>query len=107
MGKGYGQFATADLNGDGLTDVVGTDAALNLVSALGRGDGTFSSTYTTAGSSLANVATGDFNGDGKIDVVASSWGALGEAVDISGPQDSHFISMRETAMAPFSQAFLE
>jgi hypothetical protein len=88
LGQGYGQFATADLNGDGLTDVVGTDANLNLVSALGRGDGTFSSTYTTAGSYLTNVATGDFNGDGKIDVVAASSGALGEAVDISGPQDS-------------------
>ena len=83
-----GQFATADLNGDGLTDVVGIDANLNLGSALGRGDGTFSAPYTTAGSSLANVATGDFNGDGKIDVVAASSGALGEAVDISGPQDS-------------------
>jgi hypothetical protein len=88
LGQGYGQFATADLNGDGLTDVVGTDANLNLVSALGRGDGTFSSTYTTAGSSLTNVATGDFNGDGKIDVVAASGGAQGEAVDITGPQDS-------------------
>jgi hypothetical protein len=83
-----GQFATADLNGDGLTDVVGVDATLNLVSALGRGDGTFSSTYTTAGSSLASVATGDFNGDGKTDVVAASGGALGDAPGVSGPQDS-------------------
>ena len=83
-----GQFATADLNGDGLTDVVGIDANLNLGSALGRGDGTFSAPYTTAGSSLANVATGDFNGDGKIDVVAASSGAQGDAIIISGPQDS-------------------
>ena len=66
------EFATADLNGDGLTDVVGLDANLNLVSALGRGDGTFSSTYTVAGSSLGSLATGDFNGDGKVDVVAIS-----------------------------------
>ena len=66
------EFATADLNGDGLTDVVGLDANLNLVSALGRGDGTFSSAYTIAGSSLGSLATGDFNGDGKVDVVAIS-----------------------------------
>ncbi len=83
-----GQFATADLNGDGLTDVIGVDAGLNLVSALGRGDGTFSSTYTTAGSSLSSVAMGDFNGDGKADVVASSGGNQGDAVKISGPLDS-------------------
>jgi Bacterial Ig-like domain (group 3)/FG-GAP-like repeat len=86
--NGNGQFATADLNGDGLADVVGVDASLNLVSALGRGDGTFSSTFTTAGSSLASVATGDFNGDGKADVVAASGGAQGDTVAISGPQDS-------------------
>ena len=66
------QFATADLNGDGLTDVIGIDATGNLVSALGRGDGTFSSPYTIAGSSLESLATGDFNGDGKADVVAIS-----------------------------------
>ena len=41
------EFATADLNGDGLTDVIGIDATRNLVSALGRGDGTFSSAYTS------------------------------------------------------------
>ena len=83
-----GQYATADFNGDGLTDVVGIDATLNLVSALGRGDGTFSPTFTTTGGSLTNVATGDFNGDGKADVVASSGGAQGDTVVLFGPQDS-------------------
>jgi Bacterial Ig-like domain (group 3)/FG-GAP-like repeat len=86
--NGNGRFATADLNGDGLTDVVGIGASLNLVSALGRGDGTFSSTNTTAGSPLENVATGDFNRDGKTDVVASSGGAQGDGIILSGPQDS-------------------
>ena len=66
-------LSPADLNGDGLTDVVGIDATGNLVSALGRGDGTFSSAYTVAGSSIsAALATGDFNGDGKVDVVGIS-----------------------------------
>ncbi len=67
-----GQFVTADLNGDGLTDVVGIDATLNLISALGRGDGTFSPVDTIAGSSLGSLAAGDFNGDGKVDVVGIS-----------------------------------
>jgi Bacterial Ig-like domain (group 3)/FG-GAP-like repeat len=65
----YSQFVTADLNGDGLTDVAGIDATQNLVTALGRGDGTFSATSTTAGGSLGSLAVGDFNGDGKVDVV--------------------------------------
>jgi Bacterial Ig-like domain (group 3)/FG-GAP-like repeat len=68
----YGQFVTADLNGDGLTDVVGIGATRNLVSALGRGDGTFSSAYAVPGSSIGNLGQGDFNGDGKVDVVGIS-----------------------------------
>ena len=68
----YGQFVTADLNGDGLTDVLGIGATRNLVSALGRGDGTFSSAYTVPGSSISNLGQGDFNGDGKVDIVGIS-----------------------------------
>jgi hypothetical protein len=68
----YLQFITADLNGDGLSDVVGIGATRNLVSALGRGDGTFSSPYTVSGSSIGNLGQGDFNGDGKVDVVGIS-----------------------------------
>jgi hypothetical protein len=68
----YGQYIAADLNGDGLTDLVGIGATRNLVSALGRGDGTFSSPYTVSGSSIGNLGQGDFNGDGKVDVVGIS-----------------------------------
>ncbi len=68
----YGQYVTSDLNGDGLTDVVGIGATGNLVSARGRGDATFSSVSTAAGSSISNLGQGDFNGDGKIDVVGIS-----------------------------------
>jgi hypothetical protein len=75
-----GQFVTADLNGDGLTDVLGIDATQNLVSALGRGDGTFSPVDTTAGSSLGSLAAGDFNGDGKVDAVGISASAQDSAL---------------------------
>jgi hypothetical protein len=67
-----GQFVAADLNGDGLTDVLGIDGLGNLISALGRGDGTLWPSNTTKGSSLGSLATGDFNGDGKLDVVGIS-----------------------------------
>jgi hypothetical protein len=75
---GAGGYTAADLNGDGLTDVLAVDGSGNLLSALGRGDGSFSSANTTAGSLLGSLTTGDFNGDGKVDVVGIS----------SGKQDS-------------------
>ncbi len=71
-GSPNGQLVGADLNGDGLTDVLGVSGSGNLVSALDRGDGTFSPSITTTGSSLSSLATGDFNGDGKIDAVGIS-----------------------------------
>jgi hypothetical protein len=65
----YG-FASADLNNDGLTDLVFPDSQGNLTSAIGRGDGSF---ITTSGQVPTGVygfpALGDFNADGKIDAV--------------------------------------
>ncbi len=71
---GAGGYTAADLNGDGLTDVLAVDGSGNLLSALGRGDGTFSPANTTAGSLLGSLTTGDFNGDSKVDVVGISAG---------------------------------
>jgi hypothetical protein len=67
-------YTAADLNGDGLTDVLAADNSGNLLSALGRGDGTFSSPNTIAGTLLGSLTTGDFNGDSKVDVVGISPG---------------------------------
>jgi hypothetical protein len=67
-------YTAVDLNGDGLTDVVAADNSGNLLSALGRGDGTFSPPNTIAGSLLGSLATGDFNRDSKVDVVGISPG---------------------------------
>lgn len=57
----------ADLNGDGMEDLVS-----GLFVLLGRGDGTFASTLKidSAGSSFA-IADADFNGDGKLDLLIS------------------------------------
>ena len=68
----FGEFVTADVNGDGLTDVLAVATSGDLISALGRGDGTFSPITTTAGGSLSSLVTGDFNGDGKVDAVGIS-----------------------------------
>jgi FG-GAP-like repeat len=59
----------ADLNGDGVLDLVGS--GLNAASVmLGNADGTFRpKTDFPVGRQTQDVATGDFNRDGKIDIV--------------------------------------
>ena len=61
---------SADFNGDGIPDLVYADFT-GIGVMLGKGDGTFSSSYFSGGS-IADwyLATGDFNGDGNQDIVA-------------------------------------
>jgi hypothetical protein len=63
-------LVSADLNNDGLTDVLGIDTSGNLVAALGRGNGRFTITSRIPGPGVnGQMAAGDFNGDGNIDDV--------------------------------------
>jgi hypothetical protein len=72
--------AVGDLNGDGIPDLVATDAKNNRVLIYqGLTGGGYSTTpivlsLTTGGNSLApdSVALGDVNGDGKLDLVVAS-----------------------------------
>jgi hypothetical protein len=71
-------IAVADMNGDGIPDIVALGAAstsydTQVAVALGNGDGTFKApiltTYTTQYLNNAQgIAVADFNGDGKPDV---------------------------------------
>ena len=73
-------FTVADVNNDGLTDIVSTDYLGNLVTSLGRGNGTFSRlSATTKTSGPSNrLVLGDFDADGNADVLTiwpgHTWG---------------------------------
>jgi Big-like domain-containing protein/VCBS repeat protein len=71
-----GPVAIADVNGDGIPDVVfsGTNATLadgNLVTLIGKGDGTFPQSQTTPQPNVfpTSIAVADLNGDLKPDVI--------------------------------------
>lgn len=68
---------TADLNNDGITDIIQDtgQSPPGFTVSLGNGDGTFKAPvlYTVSESSRIGIeplVTGDFNGDGKVDVAA-------------------------------------
>lgn len=69
-----GQIDVADMNGDGIPDLLLNGSGVTVL--LGRGDGTFGAPVTT-GSSTGNFPAGylaiaDFDGDGKLDVYSTS-----------------------------------
>jgi hypothetical protein len=71
VGNGASQIATADVNLDGIADLVVTNGADNTVSVLlGIGNGTFQNQAVYAAtSSPGGIAIADFNGDGFPDLV--------------------------------------
>jgi len=98
LGNGNGTFAThvdyatgsgpisvvsADVNGDGIPDLLLANFYSNTVSVLlGNGDGTFRphADYATGSGPIA-IAVGDFNGDGKVDL-AVTIDAVSPVVDV-------------------------
>jgi hypothetical protein len=82
-------FASADLNNDGLTDVIAFDGVSNIITSLGRGDGTFSMAGQVPVAGISQILIpGDFNDDGKIDVEAVLQGL--ELNDASGNAELSF-----------------
>src|SRR6266852_4026269 len=66
-------LTVADLNGDGIPDVIATGDKVDVF--LGKGDGTFPKRVDyNAGNFPVQVITGDFNADGKLDIAAAAEG---------------------------------
>jgi uncharacterized repeat protein (TIGR01451 family) len=66
-GVQYDSVQVADMNGDGILDLV-APSANGVTVSLGNGDGTFRTVGSPAYGSSAAFAIGDFNGDGRSDV---------------------------------------
>lgn len=100
----YDSLATADVNGDGIPDLVSVQIFGKVSVLLGAGDGTFRSSFqftVTTGLPYAAVF-GDFNGDGKPDlaVVSSGYtpGTAGELDILLGNGDGTFQAPTSTAL---------
>jgi hypothetical protein len=114
------ELAVADVNGDGILDLIvgnegdpfnsGQDSGVAIL--LGNGDGTFQAARQYAlGFYVLSVAVGDFNGDGIQDLVATTTGdlATGQGGSVSvllGNGDGTFQEAVNYAAgkAPFSVA---
>jgi hypothetical protein len=96
----------ADLNGDGIPDIVIRQISSLIAVALGFGDGTFGSeidsTYAQNPQQYPAVLSGDFNGDGKMDLVTFSLHGnyAGDAIELlPGKGDGMFGALIRTDLS--------
>jgi hypothetical protein len=111
VGRGARSVAVADVNGDGLPDLVVANALSNDVSVLlGNGDGTFQIARNfPAGIGPQSVAVADVNGDGRLDLTVAYAGSFpddynGGVSVLLGNGDGSFQAARSFAAGRFPQS---
>jgi hypothetical protein len=111
VGNGNSSVAVADLNGDGVADLVVTNAGNldngqggNVAVLLGKGDGTFQMAQSYAAAVVPKaVAVGDFNGDGKPDLAVVNNGGNNVSV-LLGKGDGTFPTIPNYSVGKFPVA---
>ncbi len=100
MSQGGNNMQAADINGDGILDLV-TTATTNVNVKYGNGDGTFQSQQTVIahGSTLSSVGIGDFNGDGKTDIAVSDTSGSNVVTAYRNNGNSSFSSLGTMSVA--------
>ena len=75
--QGFWGTTAADINGDGINDIVGLSNFYQMLVWLGNSDGTYQSNYLTfqiSSNGASDLVAGDFNRDGQIDFAVSMGG---------------------------------
>ena len=76
LSRNYYQVAVADLNDDGIPDLILSDGLIVSIQN-GLGDGTFGpETHYLAGQGINSLSVADVNHDGKLDLVVANGGTL-------------------------------
>jgi hypothetical protein len=95
-------FGPGDFNGDGILDLAVRDTMYGTQGMLlGKGDGTFTPSFTSGGGAPRSVVVGDFNGDGKADLAVAY--SLSHEITIQlGKGDGTFLSAStlDTTVSP-------